>query len=40
MKRTLIVIALVCVNAIGISSCATQKGCKATQGYVGYGSRH
>jgi hypothetical protein len=40
MKRTIIALALICVAAIGITSCTAQKGgCKATQGYVGYGSR-
>lgn len=39
MKRTLVAIALICVSAIGFVSCTAQKGCKATQGYIGYGSR-
>lgn len=39
MKRTLIILSLICLTAIGFSSCVAQKGCKSTQGYVGYGSR-
>jgi len=39
MKRTIIVLALICVAAVGISSCTAQSGCKGTKGYVGYGSR-
>jgi len=39
MKRTFIVLALICIAAIGISSCTAQGGCRGTQGYVGYGSR-
>jgi hypothetical protein len=39
MKRTLVIIALVCISAVGITSCSAQKGCKSTQGYVGYGNR-
>lgn len=39
MKRTIIVLALICVAAVGITSCTAQGGCKGTQGYVGYGNR-
>jgi hypothetical protein len=39
MKRTLIVLALICITAIGVSSCTAQQGCHSTRGYVGYGSR-
>jgi len=39
MKRMLIIAALVCFTAVGISSCVAQKGCKSTQGYVGYGGK-
>ena len=39
MKRTLIILTLICVTAIGFTSCTAQKGCKSTQGFVGYGGR-
>jgi predicted small secreted protein len=40
MKRRILIFALIAVAAFSVTSCATQKGgCKATQGFLGYGSR-
>jgi len=40
MKRRILIIALIAVAAFAVSSCASQRGgCKATQGFLGYGSR-
>jgi len=40
MKRSLLILALVAIAMFTITSCASQRsGCKATQGYLGYGSR-
>jgi hypothetical protein len=40
MKRRILIIALIAVAAFSVTSCATQRsGCKATQGFLGYGSR-
>jgi hypothetical protein len=42
MRKSLLFIAIVAVAATLFTSCATyatsKSGCKATQGYVGYGS--
>ncbi|MGB8191249.1 MAG: hypothetical protein WCF67_04975 [Chitinophagaceae bacterium] len=40
MKRTLLILTLVIAAAVSLTSCTAQKGgCKASQGYVGYGGR-
>ena len=37
MKRSFFVLAVAVIIAAGFSSCTTQRGCKSTQGYIGYG---
>jgi hypothetical protein len=37
MKRSFFVLAMAVIIAAGFSSCTTQRGCKSTQGYIGYG---
>ena len=39
MKKTIIALAIICIAAVGLTSCTAQSGCKGTQGYVGYGNR-
>ncbi len=44
MRKTVLLLALIAVTASAFTSCASYRtsgrsGCKATQGYVGYGSR-
>jgi hypothetical protein len=39
MKKMIIVLAVICITAVGLASCTAQSGCKGTQGYVGYGNR-
>jgi len=44
MRKTVLTLVLIAVAAIMFTSCASYRGseksgCKATQGYVGYGSR-
>ncbi len=44
MRKTALTLALIAIIAIMFTSCASYRGseksgCKATQGYVGYGSR-
>jgi predicted small secreted protein len=44
MRKTFLIIAIVAVASSMFASCASYRssgksGCKATQGYVGYGSR-
>jgi hypothetical protein len=44
MRKTVLIIAIIAVATSVFTSCASYKnsgrnGCKATQGYVGYGSR-
>lgn len=44
MRKTVLILALIAVSAAMFASCASYRGseksgCKATQGYVGYGSR-
>ncbi|HEY4935764.1 MAG TPA: hypothetical protein VII44_04255 [Puia sp.] len=44
MRKTILIIAIIAVASSIFASCASYRssgrsGCKATQGYVGYGSR-
>jgi hypothetical protein len=44
MRKTVLIFAMIAICAAMFSSCASYRGserggCKATQGYVGYGSR-
>jgi hypothetical protein len=44
MRKAVLIIAIFAVGSIMFTSCASYRssgksGCKATQGYVGYGSR-
>lgn len=43
MRKTVLILAVIAFSALMISSCASYRGseksgCKATQGYIGYGS--
>ncbi|HVY76415.1 MAG TPA: hypothetical protein VG890_16410 [Puia sp.] len=44
MRKTILVLGLIAIAAVMFTSCASYRGsersgCKATQGYIGYGSR-
>lgn len=39
MKRTLVIAFIALAAIVTVSSCTAQKGCKGTQGMVGYGRR-
>lgn len=39
MKRTFFIALLALTTMVSIASCSAQRGCKGTQGMVGYGSR-
>jgi predicted small secreted protein len=40
MKKRILVFALIVIAAFAVTSCTTQRaGCKATQGFLGYGTR-